>query len=342
MAKQREEKAFRRDSMVSSQWGIPPLLTFVALFQDQVIQQAPLQLSWKKGSDMPFEMGDYVQSGVIEKEVYIGGGWAGTGNNNNYVVMVYNIESKKWATLPPYKTDGFALAVIDNHLLLVGGVESSGSESKVLGVWEPVQNLWTHPYKEMPTARRLCSAVVSDKWLVVAGGVTEKKRVSSVEVLNTSTNEWYTAPPTPTPWSSMKTAVVGNLGFFMGGVESEKYSTKVYCLDIQTLISHITSKASSGKDSEMWKEIPELNLIWSAPLQMGRSLLSVGGNSDANAVPAIYLYQIDANQWVRIGDLPFSRYHCACTMISDTDMLVAGGRNGQKHPLNKVDFATFS
>lgn len=42
-------------------------------------------------------------------------------------------------------------------------------------------------------------------------------RLSSVEVVNTITKQWYAAPPTPTPWSYMKTAIVGDTCYFMGG-----------------------------------------------------------------------------------------------------------------------------
>ena len=79
----------------------------------------------------------------------------------------------------------FAMTVINNQLVLVGGWEL-GHARKMLGVWRAEGTEWTHPY--MPTARSSSSAVVHHEWLVVAGGWREERRLSSVEVMNTDTN----------------------------------------------------------------------------------------------------------------------------------------------------------
>ena len=68
---------------------------------------------------MPFRMGDYVQSVVVEETVYVGGGHV---SGNNYV-MAYDISTGKWTTLPPYRTYYFAMTAINNQLVLVGGFE---------------------------------------------------------------------------------------------------------------------------------------------------------------------------------------------------------------------------
>ena len=74
-------------------------------------------------------------------------------------------------------------------------------------MWRGESKEWTHApsYPDMPTARFQCSAVVC---LAVAGGVGDSvERLSSVEVINTDSKQWYAAPPTPTPWRSMETAI---------------------------------------------------------------------------------------------------------------------------------------
>ena len=69
---------------------------------------------------MPFGMSDYVQSVVVEGTVYVGGGLAGHGSDNNYIVMTYNISTGKWATLPPYRAGYFAMTAINNQLGVSG------------------------------------------------------------------------------------------------------------------------------------------------------------------------------------------------------------------------------
>ncbi len=297
----------------------------------------PLQFTWMDGPDMPFGMGLYVQSVVMQGRLYVGGGVAGYSSDNNYIVMEYDIGSGKWTTLPPYRAHYFAMAVISNQLVLVGGDEH-GRYSKALGVWGADRKAWTHPYPEMPTARRLCSVVVYNEWLVAAGGMAGVERLSCVEVLNTDSKQWYAGPPTPTPWSSMKTAVVGDMGYFMGGWDNTGSATvKVYRTCIPALLSHITSKASNGSERQIWKEIPELQITWSTPLSVNGSLLAVGGRDKNKLVPtAIQFYQPDSGAWVKVGDLPSPRYACTCAMTMDRLMLVAGGRDDQQR-LKRVD-----
>ena len=242
---------------------------------------------------MPFGMGGYVQSVVVQGRVYVGGGWAGSGSDRNYIVMEYDISSGKWAKLPPYRARDFVMTVINNQLVLVGGL-GHGGRSKVLGVWRAESKEWTHPYPDMPTARSECSAVVYNEWLAVAGGWDG--RTLSVEVMNTDSKQWYVAPPTPTPWSGMRTAIVGDTCYFMGGYTGGSIvaTTVVYSVSLPALISQLRSLDSRerGEQHQIWKEVPGLQTTRSTPLSIRGSLLAVGGwDRDGKTVTAILLYQ---------------------------------------------------
>ena len=278
---------------------------------------------------MPFEMSDYVQSVVVEGTVYVGGGNAGPGSNNNYIVMTYDISTGKWATLPPYRAWGFAMTAINNQLVLVGGREHDGDMSKVLGVWDAYNKQWTHPYPKMQTARGWCSAVVDNEWLVVAGGWSQGlgRKLSSVEVMNTYSKQWYAGPPTPIPLVSMKTATVGDECYFMGGYSATGSPTNtLYSVSLSALTTGLNSSTRKGR---IWKEISGLQTTNSTPLSISGSLLAVGGmDKDGKAVTAIHLYQPDTGEWMKVGDLPTSRWNCTCAMITDTEMVMAGGKSG--------------
>ncbi len=259
----------------------------------------PLQLCWMCGSDMPFKMGFYVQSVVVNGTVCVGGGLAGGGDA--YIVMEYDISSGKWTKYLPYRACAFAMTVINDQLVLVGGDEH-GRKSKVLGVWRADMKAWTHPYPDMLTARSHCSAVAYNEWLVVAGGLIGGHGVAYVQVMNAESKQWYVGPPTPTPWSCMKTAIVGDTCYFMGGFTTELgYSTdKVYGMSLPALLSHLRSQDSreGGKQDQMWTEISGLEIIWSTPLSISGSLLAVGRcDKGHNAVSAIHLYQPDTGEW---------------------------------------------
>ena len=283
---------------------------------------------------MPLGMGGYVQSVVVQGKVYVGGGH--TDWSNNHIVMVYDISSGKWAKLPPYWARGFAMTVINNQLVLVGG-QVHERYSKVLGVWRAESKEWTHPYPEMSRARFRCSAAVYNEWLLVAGGY-ENAMLSSVEVMNTVTLRWYAAaaPPTPTPWEQMSTAVVGDICYFMGGFTGIDFAatTVVYSVSLSALISQLHSQGSrkKGRKNQIWKEIRGLQTTLSTPLSISGSLLAVGGRDKGNkVVTAIHLYQPDTGEWVKVGDLQTSRYWCTCAMTTDREMLVAGGRDNHDY-----------
>ena len=53
--------------------------------------------------------------------------------------------------------------------------------------------------------------------IVVAGGMPGGKSLSCVEVMNIDNKQWFTGPPTPTPWRCTKTATVSDVWYFMGG-----------------------------------------------------------------------------------------------------------------------------
>ena len=283
---------------------------------------------------MPFGM-SYLQSVQVQGTLYVGGGAAGV--DNEYIVMTYDITAGKWATLPPYSTCYFAMTAIDNHLVLVGGEGHEGDSSEELGVWRAESKRWTHPYPDMTTPRSSCAAISYKEWLIVAGGNGDGGEIlSSVEIMNTVTEQWYTAPPTPVAWEDMKTVIVDDTCYFMGGAVDDYYTNSVYCLSLPALV---TSQRNSS--TPIWKKLPQLPVKYAAPLSISGSLLAVGGvDKDGETVTALHLYQPDAGQWVKLADMPTPRFACTCIMTSDNELLVGGGYSAIHNDwLKAVDIA---
>ena len=290
---------------------------------------------------MPFEIGGHVQSVVVQGRVYVGGGYTPK-FTDNYVIMEYTTLSGEWTTLKLYKTRWFAMATINNQLVLVGGKEQ-GKASRELGVWEADRKEWTHPYPEMPTGRWRCSAVVHNEWLVVVGGVTPVQQyTSSVEVLNVSTNQWHSGPPSPLPLTNMKTATMEDSFYFMGGCARGFHIDHVYSLPIQTLITYVTT--STKEEPGTWKVIPGLKLNRSTPLTIGGFLFAMGGiDKDRKMVSTIHRYQPDTEEWVKAGDLKLPCCDCTCILSTRTEVVVAGGnKEGTTGILRRMDISALS
>ena len=135
--------------------------------------ELPIQISCECGPDsMPIQMGGNIQSVAMKGTVYVGGGIAEFGGHANHIVNAYDVYSEEWFELPAYRAFNFALVILDNELVLVGGVEN-GEKLSVVGVWNTDNEEWSHPYPDMRTARSECSAGVCRDWLIVAGGIGE-------------------------------------------------------------------------------------------------------------------------------------------------------------------------
>ncbi len=273
---------------------------------------------------MPVAMSDYIQSVQINDTVYVGGG--GTDRvEDAYIVMAYNTQSCQWHTLPPYSTRGFAMTTINNKLVVVGGINRDDSDSSELGEWQPDSNQWTHPFPPMSTPRCVHSATSYKHWLVVAGGY-HGVCLQTVEVLDVSNMQWSTGPSTPTPWMRMKSTTIGDAWYLMGG-ECEKLSHNspdVYSVSLEALVSH-----SSSDSSNIWNKLPSLNCTFSCPLNIGGSLLAVGGwdMKSKKPVSTIQRYVPETNTWVQAGQLPHAVCNCTCIMTSD-NVHVMGGYDG--------------
>ena len=272
---------------------------------------------------MPFEMGDYIQSVIVQEIVYVGGGGSGF-NNNIYIVMAYNTHSQTWHQLPPHATWGFAMVVINNKLVLVGGRNHSNDDTNILGVWEADKRQWTHPYGPMPTPRSWPSAVVYKQWLIIAGGnVTGPNKVSTTEVLDISSNQWNSAPSAPNPWAEMRSVIIGDMCYFMGGFDSAGVTKMVYSVSLPALVSQTTSTSSTPHS--MWKTISTLGHTLCSPLSIGGELLAVGGVKNDKTVSEIRHYVPETNKWVVVGHTTSPIYRCSCTVISVRLVAVVGG-----------------
>ena len=279
---------------------------------------------------------------MVQGILYIGGGKA-ISDNDDYIVIEYDTCSGKWGRLPPYRLCYFAMAMIDNQLVLVGGVNKQSRRSKLLGVWSTDNKEWTHPYLDMPTARSSSSAVTYDKWLIVAGGRSgDGTPLSTVEVMDIDTKQWFTGTPTPTAFTNMKTAIVGDLWYLMGGGDDngEAIDT-VYSVSLPVLISQVNS---TQKDPQIWKCISGLGLYFSTPLSISGSLLALGGKKmdKDEYVTTIHNYQPETGEWVKVGDLPSPRPECTCTMINSGEVLVTGGCSYQEGRLKSTELLYFS
>ena len=282
------------------------------------------------------------------------------------VVMVYDPHSDQWSQLPPFEFTNFGMAAVNDQLVLVGGwddsgMDGSGKRTNRLGVWDEKSHQWTEPYPPMRTVRTNPSVVAHEKWLVVAGGYGDsghgflnrilvvaggygRSAVDRVEILDTTTRQWYSAVPLPQRCAVMKSALVEDTLYLMGGYDGGAIK-EVFTVSLSALIQQaITpSEAASPATTQMlWQTLPPTPLRYSAALTLHSSLLAIGGRDDKRKLsPAIHLYQPNTREWVKVGDLPIARDSCVSTLLPSGEILVLGGRDDDhRYGIVRVDKAT--
>lgn len=295
---------------------------------------------------MPSNMAD-CQAVVIGDNVYIGGG-DGYTNLQSQMVMVYEINSGSWATLPHYDKKWFGMAAVNDQLVLVGGKGlSPKGVTNELAVWDEGLQSWTHPFPDMPTPRHSVSAVSYQRWLVVAGGDDHiGSNLNKVELLDTHSKKWYESSPLPKGCSTMSSIINGNMWYLSSGVSSALHhiNRQVFSVCLDELISQATADllpgtgATSPSSPSPWQILTDTPVINSTLCILHGALLIVGGNRSS----AIHVYQPSSGRWVKVNQLPAKRSRCACIVLPSGEIFVAGGENegGRHHDLNQCDIAT--
>ena len=282
---------------------------------------------------MEYAMTEYPYCAVLERSVYVGGGDTDYGDDG-YYIQVFNMKTNNWSRLPRYEYKWFAMTVINHHLTLVGGRGVGWEPTNQLAVYEPSSQQWTYPYNPMPTPRHSPAVLMYDIWLLVAGGYASYTPLATVELFNTSTNQWLATSSLPTPCSLLTSAFVDNYGYLVMN------SKEVFRVSLPDIVSQ-TVDQSTSKSPTLWCRLPDTPLSCSTAISLRGYLLVVGGSHD-NLTPRtdIHLYQPESEQWTKVGDLPNARDCCSCVVLPSGELLVAGGRESSVRWSSRVDVAS--
>ena len=240
--------------------------------------------------------------------------------------MVYDPQQDSYDTLPPYTHKYFAMAVVNNQLVLVGGMDvRTDKNTNKLGVWNEQSTQWTDTLPPMTTACYSPSvAAHNNRWLVVIGGDGDGGRLSRIEILDTSLGRWYHGTSLPQPLYGVVPATIGNMCYLLGGYTKGTPSKTVFSTCLDALISQAVSQppdsASASPTPSPWQTLPDTPLTLSTALALNGALLAVGG-LDSNA---IHLYQPSSGSWVKAGELPSETSACTCTVLPSGKVFVTG------------------
>lgn len=307
------------------------------------------------------------QSVVIKGHVYVGA---------ERTVLEYSIESDTWCELPRPPQEGFSMAVLNDSLVLVGGMDVRGiftqNVSGKLSVWDPDRKKWTHPYPRVPFARYNVSSAGYGEFLIVVGGCelipedahlvtsqTTTPSLSNVDIFNSSEPRWYSADPLPVECHSMQSTVVDDRLYVIGGRNRFDLTKAVLWASLPSLIAGTSTSYSwnvlppsphfapsvpfyhcelkpSGGGEEEATNVPPLLLLGG----MSGLHMSMLGELDATGiVEDVSAYDRRAKCWKKVGELPEPCAGCSCALLPSGELFVAGGGRFRS-PLNSAYLGT--
>ena len=280
---------------------------------------------------MPMGAGSY---GAIihNSKVYI----SAFGRNGQRVsrVLVYSANEHKWSTLPEQQ-NGAAIAVLNNHVTLIGGQDlSTGKFPNTLSAWYEKEGRWKQVLPPMPTGRYSPAVISHENLLLVTGGVAEDVSViNTTAVLDLTTMKWSTPEGLhlPVPLWGHHLALNREYLYMVGGATVHPWA----------LPEHLNSWAWRAKWSDVkqtaapqhsqpqrgvWTQIADPPTLIPTPVSCGGTLYTVGGETkDGKPISTVYSYITARSQWFSVGDMSVGRVdHCAVPLSSNS-IFVAGG-----------------
>ena len=276
-----------------------------------------ISLRWSRGQQAPQVMGSPRGAAAVH------------GNTAYfsifYTVYSYTVPENKWTKLPQCKCVDFAMAVINDALTTIGGLDHQKGATNTLH--SASGSSWEEVLPPMPTKRELPAAANTPTHLVVAGGsrsIYGRDPLATVEVLNTETLQWSTASSLPQVLPSPQMTTCG------GCIYLASSDNKVFSCSVEDLI-----KSANSSDCSVWTRlanIPVSRMSTLATLK-GR-VLAIGGKDDGNPTGAIHCYDVTTNSWCVISRMRTRRCDVLTAVLHPNDELVVVGGTGTNYTLS--------
>ena len=282
-----------------------------------------LKWTWETRRNAPCEMerGAAVAHGNV-------GYFSSSGSRD---VFAYDSEKDDWSKLPECPQRNFGLAVINNLLTAVGGM-SSGLFSRDFTnrLVSFSGGKWVTVFPPMPTKRCWLTVISAQNYLIAAvGGVGVRGELSTVEVMNIATREWYTAASLLEPVDLMSATVCGGHLYLLGGyVKNFNPTHAVFTCTLDSLLHscHPSSQTPPHtNEAGVWQRIADVPMDRSTCTTLNGRVLVVGGKDSHHTDTAdVYMYSADSDSWPLVGHMSTARSECLVVGLRDCIIAVGG------------------
>jgi len=157
--------------------------------------------------------------------------------------------------------------------------------------------------------------------VVVAGGFDTSLRdgldiTARVDAFDTTDGTWGALPDAPVRWTHLNLASVGGTLYLLGGLDGVQYAARSEAFALDPL--------GHGWQPIMAMDPADARGAAGVVTAPGRIYL-LGGASSTAALATCLEYDIAADRWTHLPELPAPRSHPAAMRMTDGTLIVAGG-----------------
>ena len=297
--------------------------------------KSSIKLTWREGEKAPCMAIKSHSASVDDSILYV---------RVSRQVYGYTISTSSWSRFPNSPTENCPSVIINNLLTLVGGSYSGILTNQLISLTRAGSarsRRWKEELPPMPTKRESSTALSTGTALIVAGGRTkDSSLLKTIEVLNTTTNQWSTVADLPQPLCDAPAAVCGEYIYILRPSESNMYTCSVLTL-VQSSKLFLASLRKRG--TGVWTALAAPPVTQTSFVSIYGRLLAIGGNdSDWKTTAAIHMYNSTSDSWEVISHMAVPRRLCVAAVLPNNQLMVVGGRTGKgTHTgTNSVELAT--
>ncbi len=261
-------------------------------------------------------------------------------------VYAYEWQRLEWSKLPDCPWWYHTLAVVNGLLTAVGDRQSLRIYTNTLLslVGEGSKRKWEKHFPPMLTKRTCTAVVYSGKQLVVIGGDGDNGTVTTVEVMDTETREWFTASSLPFPLSLATVTIVGDSIYLVGGFDENGTITRsVLTCSLTALLQSCQPHPPQPQTPSLWHRVADTPVYQSTCVTLDGELVAVGGcDSDWNPTDAVYAYDPPTDSWNMISRMNTARQKCLAAVLPGDRLMVVGGFTSWGSPCAVVEIATLA
>jgi N-acetylneuraminic acid mutarotase len=326
--------------------------------------------TWKEGKSAPRDVlrGSAVAHGPV---IYC----STTGGKT---VFAYDSRSSKWSTLPECPQQFFALVIVGDTLVAVGGFRglspTGALQSLTSASEESGTQSWVETLPQMPTKRGRIAALCSGRHLIAAGGqlavvggrlgpgVTirtpspdmdeseESGYVKRVEMLDTESEQWYTLASLPKASTDLSLSLCRGHLYLLGGWSSKDRTKSVLTCHLQSLLrtatislgSPTTASAARSSSLDVWQRTADVPAYGTTSAVLFDTVLVAVGGFDDSETPTdeVYSYEPSNDSWHVVGHMSMARYQAVTATLPSNNLMVVGGYNAEYKSTNHVEIGS--